>query len=222
MFKLLNKVKEELFDILLPKRCLGCGREGRYICQDCSLFISEASMIYPGGYLQGLVSIWEYEGLIKKLLFQIKYNGLKDAAGELVENAFSCLAKNEAHFYSFLAFLLNKDTSITYVPMEKKKEKKRGFNQAKLIANEIGKISGREVTPLLIKIRETPSQTDLDKEARLTNVKDAFESLENRSRENVVLVDDIFTTGATMRECSKILKKAGVKNIWGFTLARTV
>ena len=130
---------------------------------------------------------------------------------ELVERVFELWEMN-----------IPEDTYITYVPMEKKKEKKRGFNQAELIAEELGKILGKKVVPLLRKVRETRSQTELNEEERLINVKNAFSAISKVLPDNVLLVDDIWTTGATMKECSKVLKKAGVKNIFGFTLARTI
>jgi len=207
----LHKIKEGALDILLPKKCVGCGREGKYLCQKCSLFLSEAPLIFPGGGLVEVISIWEYEGVIKKLIHQIKYQGLTDAITELVERVFELWEMN-----------IPEDTYITYVPMEKKKEKKRGFNQAELIAEELGKILGKKVVPLLRKVRETRSQTELNEEERLINVKNAFSAISKVLPDNVLLVDDIWTTGATMKECSKVLKKAGVKNIFGFTLARTI
>lgn len=129
------------------------------------------------------------------------------------------------------------------------KEKSRGFNQAHLVASEFAKLTKQKAVPLLEKIKNTSSQTNLTKEQRLENVKNSFvlrkqalkifspySLFRSEPRPNpkiskslfpslpgrVVLVDDIWTTGATMKECCAVLKKAGVKNVWGFTLARTV
>lgn len=205
--------KNNLIEAILPRRCTGCGKEGKYICEKCSLFLSEAPSIFPGNGLEELVSVWEYEGLIKKLIFKIKYEGIFDAIDELIKKAFE---KREP--------CLSENTIITFVPMFKKKEKQRGFNQAELIAQKIGKMTERRVVPLLEKIKDVPSQTELNKEEREKNVKGIFRVLKqfSASFSDVLLVDDVWTSGATMNECCKVLRKAGVKKVWGFTIARTV
>ncbi|NQS89840.1 ComF family protein [Patescibacteria group bacterium] len=212
-----EKLKETTLDVLLPKKCVGCGREERYICEKCSLFLSEAPSIFRPGNLEELVSIWEYEGLIKDIILKIKYDGIFEAIDELVEMAFKA---REPY--------VPEDTTITFVPMFKKKERERGFNQAELIAQKVGELLSLakqpvEVLSLLEKIKDTPSQTELNKEERIKNVRDSFQRAEGVScYNNVLLVDDIWTSGATMKECAKVLKRSGVEKIWGFTLARAV
>ena len=207
-----NKLKENIIDILAPKKCVGCGKEGRYICEKCGLFLSEAPSIFMTNGLEELVSAWEYDGLIKKIILKIKYAGMFDAINELTEKAFEI---REPY--------VPEDTTITFVPMFRKKEIQRKFNQAELIAKKVGEITGREVLPLLEKIKDTPSQTELNKEERMTNVKDSFQRKQGvNCYNNVLLVDDVWTSGATMQECCRILKRSGVKRVWGFTLARTV
>ena len=177
--------------------------------------------------LNGLASMWEYEGIMKHLLGQVKYIGITHIVEELVTRAFATMAKDQQRLASFLSFLFEENTVVTYVPIFKRKEKWRGFNQAQLIAREVGKVAGKEILSLLRKTRNTESQTSLDKEQRLQNMKDAFivnvkgQMSNFKIPERVVLVDDIWTTGATMKECCKELKKGGVEKVWGFTLART-
>jgi len=215
MNKVLNKIKKNIIDILLPKACTVCGKEGNYVCEKCSLFLSEAPTILTVNGLEELVSIWEYEGVIRNIIFKIKYEGVFDVINELVERAFEI---REPY--------IPEDIIITFVPMFKKKEKRRGFNQAELIAKKVGEITGRKVLPLLEKTKDTLSQTELNKEERIINVKDSFAlfrpDLNKSLAEKVLLIDDIWTSGATMRECCRILKKSGVKKVWGFTLARTI
>ena len=115
--------------------------------------------------------------------------------------------------------------------MFKKREKVRGFNQARLIAESMGKMFNKPVVNLLTKTEDTKDQASLNKEQRLLNLQNVF-SINPKSHQSaraglaqnksILLVDDVFTTGATMRECCKIIKKSGVQNIWGFTLARTI
>ncbi len=248
----LNEVKNFLVDILFPKTCIGCGREGEYICQNCRVFFGEAPLICPvcqkpsfGGQkhehcsskhnLDGLVSVWEYEGAIKRMIHQIKYAWVTDVIPELLRISAEAMARDPSRFSSFFAFIAGKNPTVTFVPMHIRKEKKRGFNQAKLIAEEFGKITNLKVAPLLKKDRKTEPQEKLDREKRLENVKGVFSPLRNQRfltgftfgsqegiPENLILIDDVWTTGATMKECSRVLKKAGAKKVWGFTLARTV
>lgn len=211
MLKELIKIKEEIIDILWPKTCLGCGKEGQYICKDCAIFLSEVDMI-EAGPRSNIMSVWEYEGLMEKLILKIKYDGCYDIINELVEKAFKTIELN-----------LPPDIYITYVPMYRKKEKRRGFNQAELIAKKVGERTNRPVVKLLEKIKDNRSQVGLGPQERAENVKNVFKMIEVRPQsmwQNVLIVDDVYTTGATMGECIKILKKAGVKNVWGFTLSR--
>ena len=212
MWDQLNKLKETIIDIIFPRNCLGCGKEGKYICEKCDLFLSETPSLFSQGSLEELVSIWEYEGLIKEIILKIKYYGAFEAINELVEKAFKIRKP-----------YIPENTVITFVPMFKKKEKRRGFNQAEIIAKKVGEMTGSNVLSLLEKTKDTPSQTKLDKEERLKNIMGSFKRKEGIiCNSNVLLVDDVWTSGATMKECARVLKKSGVKRIFGFTLARTV
>ena len=211
MLKELIKIKEEIIDILWPKTCLGCGKEGQYICKDCAIFLSEVDMI-EAGPRSNIMSVWEYEWLMEKLILKIKYDGCYDIINELVEKAFKTIELN-----------LPPDIYITYVPMYRKKEKRRGFNQAELIAKKVGERTNRPVVKLLEKIKDNRSQVGLGPQERAENVKNVFKMIEVRPRsmwQNVLIVDDVYTTGATVGECVRVLKKSGVKNVWGFTLSR--
>lgn len=210
-----RKIKNIILDILFPKVCINCGKEGKYICDKCSIFISEAEpMIYAGECLDGLVSAWDYEGLIKELIQMIKYQGITDVIKELIS----------------LIDIKTYCPYITYVPMYLKREKERGFNQAEIIARELAKKANPRpvLGQLLEKVVDTEDQAKLSKEERLENVKGSFKfsaSTWDRSglfqAPQVLLVDDVFITGATMQECCKVLKRSGVEKVWAFTLART-
>ncbi|MFH1589242.1 MAG: phosphoribosyltransferase family protein, partial [archaeon] len=174
--------------------------------------------------LDGLVGIWEYEGIVREALFRIKYWSNFDAIPEFIEKAFWAMRKDMPRFEDFLSFLFSENVYITYVPIFIKKKKRRGFNQSERIAQSLGKISGKETVDFLEKIKDTVSQTNLDREERIENVKNSFRILPNLSfiPKKIVLVDDVWTTGSTMKECAKILKIVGVEKIWGFTPFRTV
>ncbi len=239
-----KKVGESLLDILFPRFCFGCGREGAYICKDCEVFLTENNFICPlcgeasycgrthsscgaGVDIDGLVSIWDYEGAIKKAIIDIKAADHFYVAEKLMERAFLIINRDQRRFEEFLNLLLVKRAAISFVPSNKggktKGLKMETKNHAKVIADELTKITdGPDPEKLLLKVRKTKKQSSLKRKERLKNVKGAFKASKDRLPKRVILVDDVFTTGATMRECAKTLKKQGVENVWGFALARKV
>ena len=105
---------------------------------------------------------------------------------------------------------------ITSVPMWREKERGRGFNQAKILAELMG-----NNVDLLERVRETKAQYGLNKEERAENIKNSFRVISNNQiSKRLILVDDVWTTGSTMRECTKVLKRVGAGEVWGLTLAR--
>ena len=241
----LKRVKELFLDILFPRFCFGCGKEGTYICNECEVFLTENNLICPicgeSNYdgkthpdcstkytLDGLVSVWDYEGIIRDAILSIKGEGAHHVGKKLIERAFiNVLDQNR--FIDFLEFFIDRSVKITFVPAHKKKKPTNIYqindkNHAEEIAKYLADIpeDKKEVVPLIKKSKKTKKQANLTKEERLKNVKDAFEVKDKKMSERVILVDDIFTTGATMRECANKLKRSGVKKVWGFTLARTV
>lgn len=214
MEKHFEKLKESFLDIIFPRFCISCGREGRYICNECDLFLTEAD-----NDLEGAVSIWEYEGLIKKAILKVK-EGNRHIADELVERAFAIILRDEERFENFFNFLNQEDLCLTYVPMSKEKEKQKGFNHSEVITEGFSRLSGKRVIGLLEKNKENHLQSELTPAERRSNVRGMFSWAGRKKFENVVLVDDIYATGFTMEECVRILKDNGVKNILKFTLVR--
>jgi len=212
---------DSALDILFPKLCIGCGEEGRYICDKCSIFPSENYLICPvcrqksfSGethfkcrrkyFLDGLISVWDYDGIIKYAVRCIKQDGAFDIAKELTENSLAVIFNDSSkRFNSFLSFSLAEETAITFVPMLKREENKRGFNQSQIIANAIAKILNKKEAPFL---RKTENGIKLNKIV---------------SPEDMVLVGDVFASGATMKECCRVLKQNGARRIWGFAIARS-
>lgn len=211
-----------VMDLLIPKRCVGCKKEGSYICDKCEIFLSEVENTIPG-----VISVWEYEGLMEKLIYKIKFDGMYHIIDELVEKAMDRIDLKLPASPKTANRGGSENTIITYVPIWKKKEKERGFNQAELIAKKVAEITGSPVGPVLAKIKDNRSQVGLNPQERIENVKGVFRLLTSDFKKllksevnNILLVDDVYTTGATMQECIKVLKKGGAKNIWGFTLSR--
>ena len=109
------------------------------------------------------------------------------------------------------------------VPLSKRKLKRRGFNQAEEIAKELSKILRIPlISSCLVKIKETPSQTELSEKERKEKIRRAFLVKEKQGIEDkkILLVDDVYTTGATIEEAAKVLKEAGAKEVFGMVIAR--
>ena len=119
--------------------------------------------------------------------------------------------------------LLKKYDIIIPVPIHRKRKLQRGYNQTQLIAKEIAKnIDIKLCDDVLVKSKNTIAQSKLNKNKRKQNIKNAFKvlNLEKIQGKNILLFDDIFTTGSTVNECSKILKKAGAKTVGVLTIAK--
>lgn len=143
-----------------------------------------------------------YKGLVQKCLKKVKYKSNWD-----IVECLNILCK----------FELIPEMTVTYVPMWKKKEQERGFNQAEMVAKLVA--AGHQIK-LLERSRETKPMFGLSKIERQNNIENVFRFVGESCPEKVMLVDDVWTTGATMRECAKVLKQNGVKIVWGLTLAR--
>ena len=114
---------------------------------------------------------------------------------------------------------------ILYVPLHKKRECKRGFNQSKIIANQLGKELGVEVLDILERSKNTRRLFELDEKERKQELKNVFKiskDIENYRNKNVLLIDDIFTTGSTVNEISKLLKLNGINEVYIFTFLTKV
>ncbi len=247
---------DKILDIIFPTFCLNCNNEGAYICKECSLFVSENSLVCPlcveSSYtgkthqrcknryaVDGVVSVWDYDRVIKNCIHELKYHDVYHIAKELTERALIVMIKDKERFSDFLQFIANDDVVITFVPAHcsrfflptynNKQKNKKGFfavpsekRHAQIIAKELANALGRKEEVLLKKIKKTQRQAKLNKEERAKNVKNSFIVDKKEVPQRVVLVDDVFTTGATIRECGKVLKRSGVREVWGFTVVRTV
>lgn len=188
------------------KVCLCCGApindEADYCirCQNTeSVFrLNRSAMVYDGG--------------AKKLVYSLKFGGKKYIAktlGAMMSDA-------------FLRFGMEADI-IVPVPMSEKEVKKRGFNQAELIAREVGGRMNIPVLPALQKVKETLPQKELSGRERAENLKGCFAVAYSDwiAGRKILLVDDVFTTGATANECAKTLFKAKVRQVSVLTAAVT-
>ncbi len=167
--------------------------------------------------IDGIVAGVEYRGIIKKLIYQMKYKPhVKDLARPASALLYEALIQNESAM-----MFLTPETVIASVPLSRERQAKRGYNQSEEIAKSLSTRLGLPYKRLLKRTRNTRPQFDLKKEARLKNVKDAFVLNNPATIQPIVLiVDDVSTTGATLRECAKVLKRRGAKKVLGVSFAR--
>ena len=154
-----------------------------------------------------------YRGIVQQGLKKVKYKSQWDR----IEFLFR-LGKEK--FDEQVLGEGSKDLVVTSVPMWKEKEKERGFNQAEVLARLVAKQYNLEYVRMLERVRVTKPMYGLKREEREKNVAGAFRIKVERVNKRVILVDDVWTTGATMRECAKILKDQGAKEVWGLAIAR--
>ena len=188
----------------IDKACDKCGREiyddGKY-CFDCK----------EGGFdFDKVYSCLNYEGAVSKLVYNLKYGGGKYLVKYMARIIADKIVSEKISF-----------DILTFVPLNEIREKERGFNQSKLLADEIAKILNIKTSSIITRTRNTPFQARLSREERLLNLKDAFSVVDKKvlKDKTILIIDDIFTTGTTINECSKILKKSGCKRVVCVTFA---
>jgi len=236
-----------ILDILFPKKCVGCGRAEANICPKCA---KTARLAFPqvcpacerasiggvthkrcvkSGLPDGLISIWAYERLIRNVVKKLKYRFVYEIAEEL-----GILASNELNKVIAEGWIPKNDKIVMVpVPLHWTRENWRGFNHSREVAKIIGEQLGWRVVDLLTRVKKTRSQVGLGEKDRQKNMEGVFSlslplcqgfagqaSLRCGNDWTIILFDDVWTTGSTMKEAIKVLKQAGFKEIWCLTLAR--
>ena len=205
-FQICDKCKD-MIDVIGGDVCSKCGEmlvDGKMLCDYCKdfdyNFDSSRSICYYGEVSSNIV-----KGL--------KYGGRK------------YYSKHIAKMMTEDKTLFENIDVITFVPMGKKGLRERGFNQAEEIACEISKIVNIPVLGLLNKTREHKHQAGLNQKDRLENLKGTFEIVADYKSEikakRILIIDDVFTTGATLSECAKIIKEEKPKSVSALTFAKT-
>ncbi len=158
------------------------------------------------------ISVCEYGNISGKIVKSLKYNGKKYVA--------KYMAKYMADTYFKSSEVAD---IITFVPQNPIKGKFRGFDHAELIANDLAKILNLPIKNMLMRVKDTPNQASLPRSMRMTNLDGAFDIIKDLDlrTKTVLLVDDVYTTGATANECSLMLKKANPRRIVTLTFAKT-
>ena len=163
-----------------------------------------------------------YESGLRELIHLLKYNGVRPAANVLGRMLSEAIATLEPDFAA-------DSIAVVPVPLHRTKLRQRGFNQAELIARAAMRIRGRAGrlhlhAGALVRTRDTASQIGLTSHQRRENLRGAFRVAQPdavKARE-ILLVDDVFTTGSTVSECARVLRRAGATKVWVATVARTL
>jgi competence protein ComFC len=217
-----KKLGNLLMDIFFPKFCLGCRKEGSYLCEDCRAVL-EVSGFHQKTGCPGLYDLYfplEYKNpLLKVLIRKFKYEPfvkeLAEPLSELITGHFQ-LMDVRPDFSGF---------ALLPVPLAERRKKWRGFNQAEEIARRLACFFNLPLSgDVLFRTRETPPQTKIESEERETNMTGAFACADSEkvSGKNFLLVDDVYTTGSTMKEAAAALKRKGAKRVIGIVVARAV
>jgi ComF family protein len=183
-------------------RCLKCGKEIRdenlQYCYDCK----KINHIFEQG-----IAVYKYTDGIKQSIYQYKYKNKRE---------YATFYAKEIYRNCYQAFNMWQPDIIIPVPLHKSKYKIRGFNQAQLISEQLSRLTNIPTDDkILIRNRKTTPMKELNDKERLKNLKNAFIIGENIVKyKKVLIVDDIYTTGSTIDECSKVLKSNGVEQVY--------
>lgn len=229
---MLKKIKNFFSNLIFPIRCVACQTEGEWFCTEClkkiqlnaKQFCPHCGCISSGGAVC-------YDCAESSAL-----SGLRVAAGyEKNPELAQAIKILKYHFSEPLAENLGKllvkviqiknysnERIVVPVPLHKKRERYRGFNQAELLAELVAEELKLPLEKALCRIRNTPQQAKLKRRERLVNLQNAFELTPQAcvTGKTVLLIDDVASTGATLEECAKTLRLGGAKEVWGLVLAR--
>ncbi len=229
---LLSKIIKIFLSNLFPQECLGCGKKDYIICQKCQNLIPQAEENdhhKHSPFSMPTIAVACYKNVIvKKAIWLLKYKKVKIIAKPLAE----LICERSLEDLSDLSIFYSiKEYIIIPIPISRGRLRERGFNQAELIATNLTKELGVNMAMInfslekniLKKIKETSSQVlAKNRTKRLLNLKGSFgiKSPEKIKGENIILVDDVSTTGATLHEASSVLKKSGARLIIPIVVAR--
>ena len=230
---LITKISQSVLDLFLPPSCFNCGVENSWLCQSCYdqiAFITsdvcercgtptdnkplscEQCNNNPLQYIDGIRVASYFEGNpIRVGVHWLKYRNHKAVA----------LPLSQILVNTYSQYQLNCNV-IVPVPLHASRRKERGYNQCELLAKPLGKLLNLPVnTKTLQRTQKTKSQMTLGAVERRKNVANAFKCYNNQlTNLNVLLIDDVCTTGSTLDSCAVALKETGVKSVWGVTLAK--
>lgn len=238
IFKMVSAVG----DLIMPRRCVSCGAlsDGEFLCRECRLSVElrpqsgicrvcgraaaasgEADFVCGAcaedrpDYDMARSAAW-FSGPVRDMVHAFKYRGAVWLARELAELAGGCFYANWGE---------DRVDAVCPVPLFPSRLRSRGYNQAGLLAEELSVVTGIALmSGALVRTRNTPTQTEMNSRRRHENVRGAFAVPDFMADfvygKTILVADDVMTTGATLSECAKALKKAGAGRVYALTVAR--
>lgn len=228
-----TKLKGIALDLLFPQYCVGCGKEGKFLCYSCRQSLPRitpplcptcgrpqpSGILCPGcvswlAKIDGIRSPFRFDGVMRQAIHQLKYRNLRALAVPLAKLLQDYLITNPVPA-----------EVLVPVPLHRKRLRERGYNQSSLLARQLGKLTNLPmVDDCLIRQRHAPPQAKTSTvEERQSNVVDAFACRDLRLRDKqVLLIDDVSTSGATLDACAAVLKASGATSVWGLVMAREI
>ena len=211
------KLFEALLNLLFPPKCPFCGKvqDVPGICPDCEKDLpwipgAEALREGPGG-LRCAGAVW-YEKTVRDALLRLKFQGASEIAEPLGELIARCAAEQFGGEFD----------TVTWVPVSKKRLRKRGYDQSELLARSACRFWDIQPVRLLEKKVDNPAQSGIhDGAARRANVLGVYEAVGDVAGKRILLIDDICTTGATLIECTRVLEDAGAEQVVCVAVALT-
>lgn len=217
-----------LVSLYAPHECVRCGLEGRVLCEACHSYLSAppVSQCYRCGSLSslgrtcaacyrqtGLLSVncaTRYEGVAKSLVWNLKFERSREAA--------NILGRYMAELYGEL---LTNDVLVVPVPTATRRVRRRGYDQAVLIARSFAKHTGLEYSPLLRRLG-SQEQKGASRQQRHEQLREAFEvrRFDKLVGRRIILIDDVITTGATLEAAAKVLRRHGALRVGALAFAR--
>ncbi len=235
---MIKSALNKLFDLVFPVECIGCSKYGDVLCSDCEMSIEPLNKyICPvclknctagqphkecPSYIDGLFVSCLENKLVKSIVYGLKYESLKILSETIAE----VMIKKAENSPLLMSVFMKDNFVLLPVPLHRKKQWDRGFNQTELISIELSKrLNCSVVSESVKRTVNTKSQTRLSKEDRYLNTKNIF-SVYNKEAiygKDIIIIDDVITTGSTLNSLAKTIKQAGLNNrVYGLVFAKAL